>query len=144
MIVAKTGTAELDRLNALLSWWGIPNLNDTEHIDGRMKRLQAFAANLQKAYGDEYCRQIEGAFTANQRLVFSLQAFLRCRQPQELIPIEIGIWMTVLERVSQQAAAWTDLTQKIQGCCAALVSGDEVEARQEARATESIDRTDPQ
>jgi hypothetical protein len=139
MTVETNGGAELDRLNALLAWWGVPSANDTEYIDGQVKRLHVFAANLQKACGDEYFRQVQGTFTANQRLVLSLEALLRCRQPQEVIAVEMGIWATILEGVMRQAQAWTELTRKVQGCCAALAA---MEARNEAsQRPQSTERT---
>jgi hypothetical protein len=126
------GTLE-NRLNALLAWWGVTNTNGTEHGNGQMRRYQIFASNLQEAYGDAYSRQVEGLFVANQRLVISLQQFLRCRQPQEVIGVELGIWVAVLERASQQAKAWTDLTLKVQDCCAALTSKEIVDGHKEAQ-----------
>lgn len=137
-MAAKTDrTAELDRLNALLVWWGIPVANDTGCANGQMKRFQVFASNLQRAYGDEYWRQTGELFTANQRLVLSLQEFLRCRQPQELIAVELDIWMTVLERVAQEAKAWTELTRKVQDCCAVLASAKREATQEDAQANDN-------
>ena len=142
MTVEKNGGAELDRLNALLAWWGVPNANDTEYIDGQVKRLQVFATNLRKAYSDEYFRQLEGTFTANQRLVLSLQNLLRCRQPQEVIAVEMGIWAMILERVTQQTQAWTELTRKVQSCCTALATMEACdEASQRPRLAERTHRS---
>ena len=96
-------TSGLDRLNALLVWWGIPNANWSANIEGQMKRFQVFASNLQKVYGDAYCNQMEALFTANERLARSFQEFLRCRQPNEVIAAESNILATVLEGASLQA-----------------------------------------
>lgn len=112
-------TLELDRLNALLAWWGIPNANSGS-IEGQMKHFQILAFDLQSAYGDAYRHQIETMFTANERLARSLQGLLHCRKPHEIIAVESNILATILEGASLQARIWADLVQKAQDCCAAL------------------------
>jgi hypothetical protein len=128
----------LDRLNALLSWWGISNDTGNENIEVQMKRFQVFASDLQKAYGDAYCLQMEALFTANERLGRSFQEFLHCRQPQEVIAAESSILATILERASLQAKPWIDLTEKVQDCCAALArEGAEEGYKQAKKKTEA-------
>jgi hypothetical protein len=56
---------------------------------------------------------------ANERIARSLQEFLRCRQPQDLIAAESNVLATILEEASQQAKTWVELTQKVRDCCAA-------------------------
>ncbi len=116
----ETATVELDRLSALLTWWGVPNANGNESAFGQMQRLQVVASNLQKVYGTEYCHQIQTLLAVNQRLVSSLHGFLRCRQPLDVIAVEMELWTMVVEGVSAQTAAWTGLSQRIQECYAAL------------------------
>ena len=115
----ETITTALDRLNATFVWWGVPGTSGNGQIDGQMKRLQAFTSDLQKAYGDAYTKQMSTLLGANERIARSLQEFLRCRQPQDLIAAEANVLATVLEETSQQAKTWVELTQKVQDCCAA-------------------------
>lgn len=126
-------TSGLDRLNALLVWWGIPNANGGENIGGQVKRFQVFTSNLQKAYGEAYSQQMEALLTANERLARSLQEFLHCRQPQEVIAAESSIFATFFEGASLQAKTWVDLTQKVQDCCAAMAREAAEEVHEHAR-----------
>lgn len=116
----EVATAELDHLSGLPAWWGVPDVSGNEYAFGQMRHFQVFTSNLQQVYGAEYCHQIQTQLSANQRLVSSLQDFLRCRQPQDVIAVEMEIWMTVLEGVWAQTAAWVGLRQKVQDCYAAL------------------------
>lgn len=113
-------TSGLDRLNALLVWWGIPNVNSGENVAGQIKRFQGFTSDLQNAYGEAYHQQMGALLTANERLTRSFQEFLHCRQPHEVIAAESAFFETFLEGASLQAKTWVDLTQKVQECCAAI------------------------
>lgn len=113
-------TMGFDRLNALFAWWGVPSSTGNGSIEVQMKRFQAFASDLQKAYGEAYSRQMEALFTANERLGSSVQELLRCRQPQDVLTAESNILAILLEGSSQQAKTWVELTQKVQDCCAAI------------------------
>ena len=123
----------LDRLNALFAWWGVPTAGGNGNIDGQMKRFQVFASDLQRTYGEAYSHQMEALFTANQRLVSSLQELARCRQPQDVIAAESDILATLLEGAALQAKTWAELTQKVQDCCAAMARETASEVRKQPK-----------
>lgn len=106
----------LDRLNALLAWWGIPNAKAGEQIDAQMKRFQTLIADLQQAQSEAYKSQVETLFTARARVAGSLQQFTHCRQPEQVIAAGSTVLATILESVSLQAQTWAQLTQKVQDC----------------------------
>jgi hypothetical protein len=112
----ETITMGLDRWNAMLAWWGVPAPNGNGRIEDQIKRLQAFTADLQRAYGDSYARQVTALLKANERIVGSLQQLLHCQQPQELVAAETDLMATMLEGASRQAAAWAEMMQKVQDC----------------------------
>ena len=122
LMAAKDGniTTGLNRLNALFTWWGVPNSYENGDIDTQMKRLQACASDLQKSYSDACGRQMQALFAANERLAGSLQELVRCRKPQDVIAAELNILATLLEGALVQTKAWVELTKKVQGCCAAM------------------------
>jgi hypothetical protein len=107
-------TMGLDRLNALLTWWGVPNGNAGGQIDAQMKRFQTLISDVQKAQGEAYRSQIEALFAASERVAGSLQEFAHCRQPEQVITAGSNVLATILESVSLQAQTWVDLAQKIQ------------------------------
>lgn len=125
-------TMGLDRVNALFAWWGVPAATANGGLDRQMKCCQVFASDLQKAYGDAYSRQMQALFATNERITGSLQEFLRCRQPQDVLATESQILATVLEGTSSQAQIWVELTQKVQECCAAMAREAAEELRQPA------------
>lgn len=125
-------TMGLDRLNALFAWWGVPAANGNGQIDGQMKRFQAFTSDLQKTYSEAYSRQMSALFAANERIAGSLQEFLRCRQPQDVIAAESNVLATIMEGASLQAKTWVELTQKVQDCCTAMAREAADEIRQQA------------
>ena len=109
-------TSEFNRLNPLLMWWGTPNANGNESIEGQVKRFQTFASDVQKAYGEAYSYQMESLFTANEQLARSFQDFLHCRQPREVIAVESDILAIFFEGAMLQAKTWVELTQRVQEC----------------------------
>jgi hypothetical protein len=130
-------TAGVERLNALLGWWGVPIASGTEMTDSQMKRLQRFASDLQRAYGDAYSSQVAALFSSNERLVRSFQDLLRSRRPQEVLAAESEILATFLEGASLHAKRWAELTQKLQECSAALAREAAEDLRQQAQETVS-------
>jgi hypothetical protein len=143
MDVKNEGAASgLDRLNALLAWWGMPTDDESGTIDAQAKRLQLFTANLQRAYGDACSRQMETQFKANERLSRSLQDFLRCRKSQEVAALQSDLLATLLEGASRQATIWIDLTLMVHDCCARLTRPGATEAHkpaEEAQAKEGYE-----
>jgi len=113
-------TMGLDRLNALLAWWGVPNANAGDRIDAQMKRFQTLISDLQKAHGEALSRQMEALFTVSERVAVSLQDFARCRQPEQVIAAGSNVLATILEGASLQAKTWAQLAQKIQDGCAEM------------------------
>jgi hypothetical protein len=125
-------TMGLDRWNAMLTWWGVRAANGNGRIEDRMKRIQAFTADLQQAYGDSYSRQVTALLKANERIVGSFQQLFRCQQPQELVAAESELVATLLEGASRQAGAWAEMMQKVQDCCAAMAREAADDLRQQA------------
>jgi hypothetical protein len=113
---SENDTPEFNRLSPLPMWWGTPNANRNEGIEGPVKRFQTFASDLQKVYGEAYSFQMRSLFTANEQLASSFQDFLRCRHPRELIAVESDILAIFFEGAMLQAKTWVDLTQKVQQC----------------------------
>jgi len=66
-------TAGVERLNGLLGWWGVPIANGNGMINSQMKRLQQFAADLQKTCSDAYSGEMDALFSSNDRLARSFQ-----------------------------------------------------------------------
>lgn len=135
-------TTGLDRLNATFAWWGVPGASGNGQIDGQMKRFQALTSDLQKVYGDAYSKQMGTLLGANERIARSLQEFLRCRQPQDLIAAEANVLATILQETSLQAKTWVELTQKVQDCCAAAAREAAVGLRNQPNGSQPTEGAD--
>lgn len=125
-------TMGVERLNALLVWWGVPTAECHGTIDGQMKRLQESASDLLKTCGDAYGDQLDDLFTSNDRLVRSFQELLRSRRPQEVLAAESEIFATFLEGASRHAKRWAELSQKLQEFSTAIAREAADDIRQRA------------
>lgn len=130
-------TNGVERLNALIAWWGFPAAGGDGAIDHQMKRLQQFASDMQKIYGDAYKDELDTLAGSNDRLGRSFQDLLQSRRPPELLAAESEILATLLEGASQRARRWSELTQKIQECCAGMARDAAADFRERAQGAAS-------
>ncbi|MDA8093281.1 MAG: hypothetical protein M0T84_05100 [Betaproteobacteria bacterium] len=113
-------SASVERLNGLMSWWGITVPTGNGPFDRQMKRLQQFATDCRKVCADAYCGEMDALFSSNERLGHSIQGLLRYRRPPELLSPESEILAILLDDASCQARRWVELTQKLQERCSAM------------------------
>ncbi len=125
---------ELNRLSALLNWWGVPRSNGVGEIEARIKRFYVVASNLQKIYDEAYRQQLETLRTANERLVESLRELLRCKQPRDVIAAESDMLATLLGGASRQAKTWAELNRKVGECCTEIAHASIGEVSREGQA----------
>ncbi len=126
-------TTGVERLNALIAWWGVPAANGNGAMDGQMKRFQQFVSDLQKTSSDAYSGEMKALFNSNDRLGRSVQELFQCRRPQEVLAVESDILASFLEGASLQARRWTELTQKLQECCADMARDAAANLREQAQ-----------
>ena len=122
-MTAKTDTIPtgLNRFNGLLAWWGAPDGLGLGNTEAQTKRFQVLVTELGQAFNEASSYQVETLSATNERLACSLQELLRSRQPQELMAAQSNIVAGLLASLAAQTKAWADLTQKVHGCCAAMV-----------------------
>lgn len=113
-------TSELDRLNATLSWRGLPAVTGDAQIDAAMTFFRTFAVNFQKLCSESRSVDVNPLQNANDRLAKSMQEFLHCRSPQELIAAKARVLAAMLDAATAQAKLWGDLAVKIQDCCTTM------------------------
>lgn len=126
-------TTGVERLNALMAWWGVPAASGNGAMDGQVKRFQQFVSDLQKTSSDAYSGEMKALFSSNERLGRSFQELFQCRRPQEVLAAESEILASFLEGASLQARRWTELTQKLQECCAGMARDAAATLRQQAQ-----------
>lgn len=129
-------TTGIERMNALIAWWGVPTTNTSGTIDRQMQRWQAFAKDLQKACVESCSAEMAAAFDGNDRLGRSFQELMQSRQPQEFLAAESEIFALLLERASLRAKRWAELTEKLQDCCATMARDTAGDLRQQSSDVE--------
>ncbi len=110
----------LHRVNALLTWWGVPDASWDREGETRIARFRQLTTDLQHACRETCSRQLEVALATSDRLAQSFQALARSRRPQQVVAMESDILATLLESASSHAKAWAELTQRLQDSCAAV------------------------
>lgn len=126
-------TTGVDRLNALMAWWGVPAASGNGAMDGQVKRFQQFVSDLQQTSSDAYNEEMKALFSSNDRLGRSIQELFQCRRPQEVLAAESEILASFLEGATLRARRWTELTQKIQECCAGMARDAATNLRQQVQ-----------
>ncbi len=104
-------------------------------IDIQMKRLQQFAADLQKTCSDAYSGEMEALFSSNDRLARSFQDLFQQPAAARGDGRKSDILATLLEGASLHAKRWAELTQKLQECCAAMARDAAEDLRQQVQET---------
>ena len=115
-----TFTVGMDRLNALMGWWGVSAADGNGLMNSQMRSLQKFVTEAQKICGNAYSEQMSALLTSNERIAHLFQELPRCQRPHELLAAESEIFASLLESASQQATRWVKLTQKLEECCAEM------------------------
>ena len=110
-------TAGISRMSGLLDWWGVEG---NEAVGERIKRFQQLAAGLRHAYGEAYTEELDALTAANDRLAKSVQGLLRCRKSDEFFSAQMDIFAGLMESASRQVTNWSELSRKIQQCCATV------------------------
>lgn len=134
----------LERLDALLAWWGLPE-NITSGDDGiDVTRVKKFATDLQAAIHEASCCQLDAHFAMGERLSQSLRDLAKCRQPKEAFAIQSNIVDGLLESAFAQSKVWADLVQKLNQCCAAGLHEAETEnAASNGKSAKSMAKAAP-
>lgn len=128
----------LDRMNAVLAWWGLSSADGAGKFDGQFKRFQTFTSDLQKVCGETYGAQMSALLGANERIGRSFLELIQCRRPQDVIAAKSIIIAAILDEASLQTKTWLELSQRVQEYCATVASETADEIRQQAnKATDS-------
>lgn len=113
--------AGLDRLNAMLAWWGVSKTNGEDGVEARLKRFQAFTSDLQEVFSNAQSEQMRSLFATNEAVANSLKDLGHCRQPRDVLAAEMVVLATLLDGTSRRTKIWVELLQKVQNCCSSLV-----------------------
>ncbi len=111
--IAEGFAANLKRINALLTWWGMPNVTGVGATMEQMKRLQKLAADLQAVCCETSQLQVKTFVAANEEMVRAFSAMLRIRAPKDLLGAESKVIADLSEGLSLQTKTWADMSEKV-------------------------------
>jgi hypothetical protein len=104
----------MNRLGALLRWWGLSAYENRGGLSEQFVQLQNFVAEVQKASLDAASRHMEAIFDTNERLARSAYDLLNGGKQSELSPAHTQIVSIVLEAAAQHARTWAEFQRKLQ------------------------------
>jgi hypothetical protein len=105
--------SELDRVEALLKWWGAPGFGYDGFTQTHLKRFETIMAELEKAAGEIAAQQEEALTQSKDLLVQSLPAFVSGHDLNDVLAAQSKILVSLLEAASAQAKTWMSFSDKI-------------------------------
>lgn len=111
--MAESIAGNLKRVNALLTWWGIPNVSGIGAATEQIKRFQKLAADLQTIYGEASRLQLKTLLAANEEMARTFSEMLRIRATKDLLSAESSLVANLSENLSLQTKTWTEMSEKL-------------------------------
>src|SRR3974390_658981 len=97
----------LDRLQALLAWWGLSAADRSNDVPP-LAAAAAAIATLQSGYCDAFSRNLDAMFTAHDRLSSAAAALWRAKTMAELSQVQDGIFNALAEAAATHSASWSE------------------------------------
>ena len=116
--------SELDRVEALLKWWGAPGFGYDGFTQTHLKRFEAIMAELEKAAGEISARQEKTLTQSKDLLMQSLPVFVGSHNLNEVLAAQSKILVSLLEAASAQAKTWVSFSDKIRNAQVSLAAAN--------------------
>ena len=129
--------APLDRLNALLSWWGFATSGDTGAFPP-LATASDLVAKLQHAYFDAMTRNMNTAFAASNDVSRAAQALLHVKAAGDISQIQQGIVQILAVATAAQNKSWSEFQQQLLVAAADVVPESATPEKAAAAATAEI------
>ena len=116
--------SELDRLDALLKWWGAPKSGHEKVSHAHLQRFDAIVSELERAVV-EITESQEQALTQSQDLlVQSLPIFVNGRDLDKVMAAQSKILLSLFDAASTQVKTWVNFAEKIRNAQLALAASE--------------------
>jgi len=110
----------MDRLKALLAWWGMSRDEDQVGLSRQFDQFYTFVSEVQKAYLDATSRHLEAISATNDRLARSSHGLLRSQTQTYFVASQAEIVAAVVEQAARHADAWAAFQKKVQDVYAGI------------------------
>ena len=122
-------------INPLSAWLQGLQAHEKGGAEANVKRFERLTGELHKAYSEACSLQMQALVAANDQFTHSLQALMRCRQPEDMIVAESNVLAALCEGLSLRAKTWAEVARKLGGCWSAAAQEAAAEAEKPAAAT---------
>lgn len=119
---ARGSAGHLERVNALLKWWGAPPI-DFSANESQLQCLQQFMDGIQALYQDVSSRQRHLLEQASHDISSSAADLAWPRRPREVIGVQAAVAAKLLDGMSRQSRVWTDVAEGFVDCYAVFARG---------------------
>lgn len=106
---------QLERIDALLKWWGVPTL-DLARCEGQYRNLQQFADDVHGLFRAMSSRERQLCETINQSTYGSIQEIMQVRKPSALLTHQSALTAKLLDGMLSQAHLCADLAKGFVDC----------------------------
>lgn len=107
---ASDAAGHLERINALLKWWGAPVI-DFSTNENQLRCLQEFTDGIQNLYREASARQRQLLGEAGRDVSARLSHLAWPRKPSEILGIQSAMAAKLLDGMSQQSRLWVDVAE---------------------------------
>ena len=105
----KNMTARIDRLNAVLDWWGVTHANADAGLPSDLRAFKSQAVVLQEVYRHLMRLHVDGVTTAHERLCSGLTKLLHSDGGCDLHLYELELLDALRDFASVQTAIWSEI-----------------------------------
>ena len=112
----------LERINALLKWWGAPPI-DFSANENQLHCLRQFTDGVQMLYRDVSSHQRELLQRAGQDINQGVSELSWPRKPYEVLRVQSAVAAKLLDGLSRQSHLWTNVAEGFIDCYAAFARG---------------------
>lgn len=137
--------AGLDRLNALMSWWGVAS-GDGKNAFPPLTAASDLVAKLQQAYFDAIARNMETVFATNDEVSRAALSLLHAKDAGDLAQIQQALVQALAQATSAQSKSWSEFHQLLLAFAGAAAPQQApiVETAETSMVTAAVEAVKPQ
>jgi len=113
---------DLDRLDALLKWWGAPGAGCAELRHANLERFDAIVSELEQAVAEITANQEEALTQSRELLVQSLPVFVNSQDMNEVMAAQSKILLSLFDAASTQIKTWVTFADRVRNAQLALAA----------------------
>ena len=121
-VATQDSQGHLQRINALLKWWGAPPI-DFSANESQLNCLRQFTDGVQTLYRDISSRQRQLVQKAGQDINEGVAELSWPYKPYKSLGAQSAVAAKLLDSMSRQSHLWTDAAEGFIDCYAAFAKG---------------------